>query len=71
MQADCLRCRAGACEIGLPESECTPACSTYLRRQPVEIYTRVMGYHRPVAFFNAGKKQEHADRRHFMEPCNV
>jgi ribonucleoside-triphosphate reductase len=26
-----------------------------------------MGYHRPVASFNIGKKGEHAERRHFTE----
>ena len=25
-------------------------------RQPCEIWTRVMGYHRPVSSFNRGKK---------------
>lgn len=32
------------------------------------VWTRVMGYYRPVASFNKGKKQEHADRRYFKEP---
>ena len=27
-------------------------------RQPCEVWTRVMGYHRPVASFNTGKKGE-------------
>ncbi|MFF1409128.1 ribonucleoside triphosphate reductase [Streptomyces sp. NPDC058289] len=30
-----------------------------------EIWTRVMGYHRPVSSFNIGKKGEHAERVHF------
>ena len=34
-------------------------------RQPCEVFTRVMGYHRPVTFFNAGKQQEHRDRTYF------
>jgi Anaerobic ribonucleoside-triphosphate reductase len=34
-------------------------------RQPCEIWTRVMGYHRPVASFNTGKKGEHLERRFF------
>ena len=38
-------------------------------RQPCEIWTRVMGYHRPVASFNIGKKGEHAERRFFHEAC--
>lgn len=32
------------------------------------VYTRVMGYHRPVESFNIGKKGEHKQRRHFTEP---
>lgn len=36
-------------------------------RQPCEVWTRVMGYHRPVSEFNAGKKSEHAERLHFRE----
>lgn len=33
-----------------------------------EVWTRVMGYHRPVSSFNKGKKSEHYERRHFAEP---
>jgi hypothetical protein len=36
-------------------------------RQPCEVWTRVMGYHRPVASFNVGKKGEHQERRFFAE----
>ena len=36
-------------------------------RVPCEIWTRVMGYHRPVSAFNPGKAQEHRDRKHFVE----
>ena len=36
-------------------------------RQRCEVWTRVMGYHRPVSEFNAGKKSEHAARLHFRE----
>ncbi len=31
------------------------------------VYTRVMGYHRPVESFNIGKKGEHKQRTHFSE----
>ncbi len=41
----------------LPDSE----------RQRCEVWTRVMGYHRPVASFNIGKKGEHYERRFFQE----
>ncbi len=36
-------------------------------RQPCEVWTRVMGYHRPVASFNLGKQGEHGERRFFRE----
>ncbi|MEK6647964.1 MAG: ribonucleoside triphosphate reductase [Actinomycetota bacterium] len=32
-----------------------------------EVWTRVMGYFRPVSSFNIGKKGEHAERTHFQE----
>ncbi|MES2092526.1 MAG: ribonucleoside triphosphate reductase [Actinomycetota bacterium] len=34
---------------------------------PCEVWTRVMGYFRPVSSFNIGKKGEHAERTHFQE----
>ena len=36
-------------------------------RQPCEIWTRVMGYHRPVGQYNPGKTSEHRERRPFRE----
>jgi hypothetical protein len=36
-------------------------------RQRCEVWTRVMGYHRPVASFNIGKRGEHCERRFFRE----
>jgi len=36
-------------------------------RQPCEVWTRVMGYHRPVASFNIGKQGEHKERCFFAE----
>ena len=39
-------------------------------RTPCEIWTRVMGYHRPVAAFNVGKKSEHAERKYFTETAS-
>jgi hypothetical protein len=40
---------------------------TVEERQRCEVWTRVMGYHRPVASFNIGKKGEHCERRFFAE----
>ena len=36
-------------------------------RTRCEVWTRVMGYHRPVASFNIGKKGEHSERCFFVE----
>ena len=35
-------------------------------RTRCEVWTRVMGYHRPVAAWNPGKQSEHAERRYFV-----
>ncbi len=45
------------CEIVLTDEE----------RQRCEVWTRVMGYHRPVTSFNVGKKGEYFERRFFEE----
>lgn len=37
------------------------------QRTRCEVWTRVMGYHRPVSHFNIGKKAEHYSRKHFQE----
>ncbi len=37
------------------------------QRSKCLVYTRVMGYHRPVESFNIGKKGEHRQRTHFEE----
>ncbi|MCL2469317.1 MAG: ribonucleoside triphosphate reductase [Alphaproteobacteria bacterium] len=68
-------------EYQLPYVTITPVfsvCDThgYLKgEQPVcphckertQVWTRVMGYFRPVDSFNIGKKGEHRERRHFTE----
>lgn len=36
-------------------------------RQKCEVWTRVMGYHRPVDYFNIGKKGEQEERVCFEE----
>jgi anaerobic ribonucleoside-triphosphate reductase len=50
--------------------QCSPANSHPLltndERQPCEIWTRVMGYHRPVSSFNVGKKGEFYERQYFV-----
>jgi anaerobic ribonucleoside-triphosphate reductase len=37
------------------------------RRTKCIVYTRVMGYHRPVESFNIGKKGEHKERKFFIQ----
>lgn len=39
-------------------------------RTKCTVYTRVMGYHRPVETFNAGKQGEFEERAHFVEPSS-
>ncbi len=41
------------------------------KRTKCTVYTRVMGYHRPVESFNIGKKGEHKERKHFKENPTV
>lgn len=45
----------------------TPPALNNDLRTPCEIWTRVMGYHRPVSSFNTGKQGEFAERRFFVE----
>lgn len=58
------------CRIGEQINGCGPDCEAYLpdkERQPCEVWTRVMGYHRPTSAFNKGKLAEHNGRKHFRE----
>ena len=36
-------------------------------RQACEVWTRVMGYHRPISAYNIGKKGEFEERVNFSE----
>lgn len=36
-------------------------------RTRCEVWTRVMGYHRPVSAWNPGKQSEHRERQFFKE----
>ena len=40
-------------------------------RQECEIWTRVMGYYRPVSEFNIGKKSEYNERIFFKETKTI
>ena len=37
------------------------------KRTPCEVYTRVIGYLRPVSAYNTGKKSEFYSRKYFDE----
>ena len=49
-----------------PQSAAPVDLTSLEGRTVCEVYTRVMGYHRPVAYWNTGKKQEHKDRKAFI-----
>ena len=54
----------------LSEQQCLTPQTVVLRddeRQRCEVWTRVMGYHRPMASFNTGKKGEFHERTYFDE----
>ncbi|HCB52204.1 TPA: hypothetical protein DEP21_06675 [Patescibacteria group bacterium] len=38
-----------------------------IKRTPCQVYTRVMGYLRPVSHYNTGKKSEFYSRKYFNE----
>jgi len=42
-----------------------PICPTCQKK--TKVWTRVMGYFRPVDSFNTGKQGEHQERKHFKE----
>ena len=40
------------------------------KRTRCEVWTRVMGYHRPVQNWNEGKQEEFRERKCFKEPVH-
>lgn len=40
-----------------------------LQRTPCEVYSRVVGYIRPVGQWNPGKQAEYSDRKTFEPNC--
>jgi anaerobic ribonucleoside-triphosphate reductase len=47
------------------EQRLCPHCAGEGKEQECEVWTRVVGYHRPVSSFNLGKQGEHEERRFF------
>ena len=41
------------------------------KRTRCEVWSRVMGYFRPVSCYNLGKKSEHFSRQHFSETATI
>lgn len=58
---DCLRAAITTATDGMALAEA--------ERTRCEIWTRVMGYHRPVSAFHPGKQSEHRDRVYFHAPA--
>lgn len=52
----------------MTDAEILKACEK--ERQPVECWTRVMGYFRPLSGYNIGKKSEFKERVWFKEPLS-
>lgn len=59
-------------QLLLPPPDAPSVASTMVlvdsERTRCEIWTRVMGYHRPVSAWNPGKQSEHRDRKYFQAP---
>lgn len=51
----------------MPEGQVPVTDLSNIERQPCEIWTRVMGYFRPLSEFNIGKKSEFYARKYFLE----
>lgn len=51
----------------MPEGQVPVTILIDSERQPCEIWTRVMGYFRPLSEFNKGKKSEFYSRKYFTE----
>ncbi len=65
MKMNTLELTVSASELSRPRVAASGPVLADSERQPCEVWTRVMGYHRPVSSFNTGKKAEHAERRFF------
>lgn len=53
--------------MNAPKSERTIPALDNSQRTRCEVWTRVMGYHRPVSSFNTGKQGEFNERCFFQE----
>ena len=51
-------------------SECFEKSKALTNFQPCEVYSRVVGYIRPVGQWHKGKKQEYGERKEYLMPKN-
>ena len=42
-----------------------------MKKVPCEVYSRVVGYYRPVQNWNLGKKKEFSDRKEYSEKSSM
>lgn len=42
-----------------------------MERQKCEVWSRVMGYHRPISGYNIGKKSEFLSRKYFNQETSL
>jgi len=66
------RIEASKSATGMPARDDAPETGQGIHlddreRTRCEVWTRVMGYHRPVSAFNPGKQAEQAERVNFRE----
>lgn len=54
--------------ISLPQQVAERNDSRVTKRVPCEVYSRIVGYLRPVRDWNKGKQQEFADRKTYAVP---
>jgi hypothetical protein len=54
-------------DMSIPTQALDAAVLKDEERTRCEVWTRVMGYHRPVTSFNKGKQSEHRERQFFVE----
>ena len=50
--------------------KCHAVNSTLSNFQPCEVYSRVVGYYRPIRNFNGAKQSEYRIRKNFKEPLH-
>jgi hypothetical protein len=73
----CAHLEGEACALGRHFPRDCHGCAAYqpllteTDRVRCEVWTRVMGYHRPTSAFNAGKQAEHRERKHFRERPDI